>query len=282
MPLSEAGFGEVATAWHSEEILMTVKAYPNPQEDFGEASCTAGVTADGRWLRVNPVPFRQLRDAQKFEKWEWIRAIVRPGGDSRPESHVVQPESVEVIRKVGTGKNGDWVTRNAAITPFMAGSVDELKRDAAAGRRTMGYVRPLEIRSFAIERRSAKELEWSEKQAALLGRQPLFGPSVEPLERIPYRFYYEFVCPDTSCTTVHKMQVLDWEIHQSYRKWYAQYGAAGWEAAVREKYEREFLNERDLAFNLGNIAAHQQSFCICALHYPPKLEVENLQLPIGA
>jgi hypothetical protein len=38
--------------WTAEEILMTVKAYPNPQEDFGEASCMAGMTGDGRWLRV--------------------------------------------------------------------------------------------------------------------------------------------------------------------------------------------------------------------------------------
>ena len=225
---------------------------------------------------------RQLRGDQKFEKWEWIQATVRPGGDSRPESHLVQPESIQPLRKVGTGKNGDWATRNAAIAPFMASSVAELKLDAAAGRRTMGYLKPLEIRSFTIERRSAAELAWSEKQAALLGRQMLFGPSIEPLERIPYRFYYEFVCPDTTCTIVHKMQVLDWEIHQSYRKWSVEYGAAGWEGALREKYEREFLVERDLIFNLGNIAAHQQSFCICALHYPPRLEVENLQLPMGA
>src|SRR5436190_17504101 len=89
------------------------EGYPNPQEDFGEASCTAGMTADGRWLRVNPVPFRQLRGDQKFEKWEWIQATVRPGGDSRPESHLVQPESIQPLRKVGTGKNGDWATRNA-------------------------------------------------------------------------------------------------------------------------------------------------------------------------
>ena len=260
---------------------MTVKAYPNPQEDFGEASCTAGMTADGRWLRVNPVPFRQLRPDQKFEKWTWIRAAVRRGGDARPESHVVQPDSIEIIRKVDTGRTGDWAGRNAAIAPFLTHSVDALKRDAAEGRRTMAYLRPLEIRAFRIERRGKAELAWSVKQAALLGRLGLFGPSLEPLERIPYRFYYQFVCADTACTTEHKMQVLDWEVHQSYRKWRSEYGADGWEAALRNRYEREFLNDRDLVFNLGNIAAHQQSFCICALHYPPKLEVENLQLPMG-
>jgi hypothetical protein len=268
--------------WHTEEILMTVKAYPNPQEDFGEAACTAGMTGDGRWLRVNPVPFRQLRKEQQFEKWTWIRASVRPGGDNRPESHVVQPESIQVVRKVGTGTNGDWATRNASIAPFMVDSVDALKRDADQGRRTMAYLRPLEIRRFIIEPRKANEVAWNEKQAAQLGRQTLFGPSVDPLERIPYRFYYEFVCQDASCTTVHRMQVLDWEIHQSYRKWFVEYGADGWEAALRNRYEHEFLNERDLVFNLGNIAAHQQSFCICAMHYPPRLEVENLQLPMGA
>ncbi len=271
----------VEREWRTEEILMTVKAYPNPQEDFGEAACTAGMTGDGRWLRVNPVPFRHLRPEQKFEKWTWIRARVRRGGDNRAESHEVQPDTIEVVRKVGTGTHGDWVTRNASIAPFMVESVDQLKRDAEAGPRTMAYLRPLEIRRFIIARRTDQEIAWSAKQAGLLARQSLFGPSVEPLERIPYRFYYEFVCPDTACTTVHRMQVLDWEIHQSYRSWLAEYGADGWEAALRNRYEREFLNEKDLSFNLGNIAAHQQSFCICALHYPPRLEVENLQLPMG-
>jgi hypothetical protein len=272
----------VPSDWVSEAILMTVKAYPNPQEDFGEASCMAGMTSDGRWLRVYPVPFRQLRDEQKFEKWTWIRAEVRHGGDGRPESHLVRPDTIEVMRKVGTGRDGDWATRNAAIAPFLVGSVEQLQRAAAAGERTMGYLHPLEIRSFKIERRPAAEIAWNQKQAVLLGRQGLFGPQVDPLERIPFRFYYEFVCPDTACATVHKMQVLDWEIHQSYRRWSVEYGDAGWEAAIRNRYEREFLNERDLSFCLGNIASHQQSFCICAVHYPPKLEVENLQLPMGS
>lgn len=77
-----------------------------------------------------------------------------------------------------------------------------------------------------------------ERQAGRLARAagPLRSP-LEPLERIPYRFYYEFICPDTTCTTAHKMQVLDWELHQSYRKWHAEYGPEGWEAALRNRYE---------------------------------------------
>jgi hypothetical protein len=270
--MSEASWGQpVGPQWTVEEVLMTVKAYPNPQEDFGEASCTAGMTADGRWLRVNPVPFRHLREEQKFEKWTWIRAELRRGGDNRPESHEVRPDTIQVLRKVDTGSDNKWRTRNAAIVPFMTNSVEELQRDAAEGRRTMAYLHPLEIRAFRIEKRKPNEIAWSQKQAALLGRQSWIGSTVEPLERIPFRFYYEFVCPDTKC-----------EIHQSYRRWLRDYGEHGWETAMRQKYEYELPTQRDLSFNLGNIAAHQQSFCICALHYPPKLEVENLELPLSS
>lgn len=53
--------------WRTEEMLMTVKAYRNPHESFGEADRTAGNDRDGRCLRVNPVPFRQLRKDQQFE-----------------------------------------------------------------------------------------------------------------------------------------------------------------------------------------------------------------------
>lgn len=258
---------------------MTVKAYPNPQEDYGEASCTAGITSAGAWVRVNPVPFRHLRDDQKFEKWEWIRAELRKSADARRESHDVRPDSITVLRKVDTGPKRDWAERNRLIAPFFVGTVDELIAAAKARQRTMGYLRPTRVKRLVIEPRPQHERDWSQKQAAKLGRQQLFGRTPAPLRRVPYKFHYEFDCAQNGCRG-HKMQVLDWEIHQSYWSWHAEKGEDGWEDAIRQKYERWMIERRDLVFNLGNTAARQHVFVICALHYPPKAsEVEHLEAP---
>jgi hypothetical protein len=54
------------------EVLITVVTYPQPYTSHGENVCTAGVMKDGRWIRINPVPFR-TEEYNQFEKYHWIR-----------------------------------------------------------------------------------------------------------------------------------------------------------------------------------------------------------------
>ena len=39
---------------------------------------------------------------------------------------------------------------------------------------------------------------------------------------------------------------------------------------VKEKYGVDFFTRHDVRFNLGNIAAHPESFCITGLFYPTR------------
>jgi len=42
-------------------ILITVKTYPTPSSmRQEEVVCTAGLSEDGKWIRIYPVPFRRL------------------------------------------------------------------------------------------------------------------------------------------------------------------------------------------------------------------------------
>lgn len=43
-----------------ERVLITVKTYPTLSKKYGETVCTAGLREDGSWVRIYPVPFRQL------------------------------------------------------------------------------------------------------------------------------------------------------------------------------------------------------------------------------
>ena len=52
-------FGEVSD-WTTEEILITVRATPEPSKGYGETSCVAGVTKSGKPIRLFPIEARTL------------------------------------------------------------------------------------------------------------------------------------------------------------------------------------------------------------------------------
>ena len=61
-------------------ILITVKAYPTPSRTYDDLVCTAGVTENGQWIRIYPVPFRALVVNDYFKKYQWISAPLYVAG----------------------------------------------------------------------------------------------------------------------------------------------------------------------------------------------------------
>jgi len=194
---------------------MVVKAYPNPEDEYGEACCTAGVDDDDNWIRIWPIPFRDLRPDQKFKKWQWITATVRKSNDPRPESHELQPDTIVLGDVVDTKRA--WTKRLAVLAPHYVKSVEELQEMQKNGAQTMGTIRPREVLAFVIEERD--DPNWKAVQAAQLNQQGLFTAPKLALERIPYKFSYRFTCDDDKCKTIHKLQILDWEVAEAYRSW---------------------------------------------------------------
>ncbi len=53
-------------------ICILVKAYPQPSQKYEETVCCAGVTEDGRFLRLYPIPYRRLKKEQQFQRFDWV------------------------------------------------------------------------------------------------------------------------------------------------------------------------------------------------------------------
>jgi len=51
------------------KVLITVKAYPAISKKYNETVCTAGITEEGKWIRIYPIPFRQLEYDNQFRKY---------------------------------------------------------------------------------------------------------------------------------------------------------------------------------------------------------------------
>lgn len=58
-----------------ERVLITVKTYPTLSRKYGETVCTAGVRDDGSWVRIYPVPFRRLDEAEQYRKFDWLEKV---------------------------------------------------------------------------------------------------------------------------------------------------------------------------------------------------------------
>ena len=59
--------------YQTRRVLVTVKAYPEISAKHGETVCVAGIDVDtGYWMRLYPVPFRDLEAYRKFEKYSII------------------------------------------------------------------------------------------------------------------------------------------------------------------------------------------------------------------
>jgi hypothetical protein len=88
------------TAWNTKRLLITVRTYPVPAQKTIEASCTGGVTRDGKWMRLFPVPYRFLDEDKRFAKWQWIDVnVIKAPSDARPESFKLNPDTTRLSAK---------------------------------------------------------------------------------------------------------------------------------------------------------------------------------------
>ena len=179
------------------------------------------------------------------------------------------------------GTDRGWFERNERVKPFRANSLEELfakwKEVGTLESPSLALIRPRLIERFEIKRKL--ELDWDERSKAKLAQESmLYARRIEPLEFIPFEFYYHFKCENGACRG-HRMSVLDWEIKQLYRRCIRDYGK-DWEIKLRFKCEEELI-KKDLQFFVGTQRKRPQTWMIIGLYYPPKpLEMQNSQLSL--
>ncbi|NES71214.1 MAG: hypothetical protein F6K24_41405 [Okeania sp. SIO2D1] len=210
--------------------------------------------------------FRQLDFDRRYPRWSIIRALIEKNDkDYRPESFRIDDSSIEVLRKIKTSNN--WEERKKLLLPLQFKSIKEIKNQD----KSLGIIKPKIIKKYFCQE---TERNWKPKQQAVLDQLDLFEPTVE-LEKIPYKFGYEFIDEDGD---KHRYSISDWEIQELYRKCRdkslssTQIGKEK-EAVekIRQKLEVEFMNKKDLYFIVGNLKNYKNSFMIIGVVYPPMI-----------
>lgn len=270
-----------------ERILILAKTYPSPSAKYVETSCVAGINEDGQLRRLYPVPFRLIEGERQFKKWQWITARVKKSNDdNRLESHRIYVDTIDCDTEPLSTKNNwedrwEWIDRLPAFTNFKDINGDREKTDVS-----IALLRPKRVISLDIT--PARNPDWTEEELAKLAQEQvqakLFDEAeakrqVRELKKIPFDFYYRYICdtPDGEIEDRHK--IVDWEAGQLYWKCRRSHGK-DWEAPFRAMLAGN-LTGKNLMFLMGNQHRFQDQWLIISLIYPPmQRPIQNPQISL--
>lgn len=255
-----------------------MKAYPNLSRKYGEVSCIAGLDLDtGEWIRLYPVPFRSLENAQKFRKYEPIHVSVeRRSADRRPESWKVDADSIRVLEPAISTARG-WEARRSIVEPVIGESMCAIRRAQKEAGVSLGIFRVQEVSDLVIEEveRDPEKSELAEAWAAqgsLLDAGEL-KQQRKALEQIPFRFQYRYSCSDDACQG-HLQSIVDWEIVELYRNVRER---ANWRELMRRKWlDQMYGPDKDTAFIVGNQHQYPDGFLVLGVWWPPRVQQLSL------
>lgn len=220
-----------------DEAIIIVKASPQLGEKHGETVCTAAITRDGRWVRLYPIAFRTLDEAQQFSRWDVVRyQWKKPKDDSRQESRRVEHHTLSIAGKLPEGQ------RFGLIDPMVKESLNA-ERDAG---RSFAFVRP-SIKEFIVEEKPAAEYEDECLKFDLYSKQAdLFLKEILPYKPCPFRFKYRYSIADGERTGTCQ----DWETEATYFLWERQYGRYKTLEMMKSRWGNE-LPAKGLLFAMG-------------------------------
>lgn len=228
---------------------MLVKAAPRVGDTHGETVCCAGIDGEGRWVRLYPVAFRTLEDAQKFSRWDVIEYDWRfPKGDSRTESRRLEHRSLEISGSLPRTERRQFLARHV---------VKSLARELEAGR-SLALLRPNNPR-FVVERKDATAFglekarfqEWHNQEAS-----GLFGhlaKGLVPYEPSPYSFKYRYDTEEGS----REGTCQDWEIEATFLSWRRRYGEIATIKKMQELFGDEYI-DKGFVLAMGTHKAYPQ------------------------
>ena len=273
-----------------ERVYIMVKTYPAISKKYNELVCTAGILENGEWIRLYPIPFRILKEDQKFPKFSWIEVeIERNTEDFRPETYRPNLNSICVDPRPD---KVDWKKRNDVI--FKRTSVyrdlEKLLQDKSEKSISLAIFKPKRILDLVVKKTSREwdlqKLETLREKAAQLD---LFMTPEEVqaefsvVPKVPYEFSYKFEDEKGKIST---LMISDWEIGMLY------FNCLKWtnndepEAVkqVKTKY-LDFFSTRDVYLFLGTTKGYHNisdnPFIIIGVYYPPKaVEQDSPQLSL--
>ncbi len=251
-----------------KRILILVKAYPTPSISYGETVCCAGIDLETfQWIRLYPVRFRDLEYNQRFKKYSIIEAeCAKAHDDLRPESYRIREGSISIVDLIDTKAEG-WDRRKKIVLSLPVKSMCQLIKEEETNNISLAIIKPEEV-SFLIKKRHRSD---SAKRESAYAQKGFFEKQKEPIEIIPYMFYYQFRCPSEPGCVTHSLSILDWEIHQSYRDWRNSYRT---EEELLSKIGDKWMSmadhgKKDVFFYVGNLHRFPKTFTVLGVFCPP-------------
>ena len=211
--------------------MILIKAQPHRSSRYFETVCCAGVGRDRRWRRQYPVPFRILKDDQKFGRWQWIAYdFIAPKDDLRRESQKVISRSLTAKDKMKPRERASF------LAPLVRNSL----READKNRDSLALVRPKNIRLEAINKSAAEIAAETEKHKLLAAQLSLLedDEAVEPITPCRMQFILHWLDQDG---VSHRQECDDWETAAAFNRFDRQYGEALSIQYLREKYEEQYF-----------------------------------------
>jgi hypothetical protein len=245
--------------------------------------CTAGILESGDWIRIYPVPLKflkGLRENGEIEsfKYNWIELNLKKRSDDfRPESHSpIHYDFRDILTLGKVGTKGNWAERKTLCTANVYTNLSKLIADSQIPKNiSLATFKPKEIIGFEIE--NEENRDWKDEWKDLRKQGDLFSleKNMEILiPKLPYKFFYKFV-DDSGKQS--KLMIEDWEIGALY--WNCLKSSEGDENKaldkVRNKYGKEFLQEKDILLFLGttkewHMRRAKNPFVIVGVFYPKK------------
>ncbi len=250
-------------------VLVTVKAYPNPSSKYTETVCVAGIDLDkSQWIRLYPIPFRDLDDEKKFKKYSIIKVNTTKSSDTRPESYKADADSIEVDKLIDT--KDKWEKRKAIVLPTQSKSFCEILKNQTEKDKSLGVFKPTNIDFYWTKRKKERD---ENKVENIYAQLSFFNKSKNAIEQIPYDFRYTFTCANETSCTGHDLMIVDWELGQAYRSWRWKYKD---EDVLLQKIKQRWLTNmcaphNDVYFFVGNTNRFRDTFLVLGTFYPPKL-----------
>lgn len=247
-------------------LLVTVKAYPSISTKYNELVCCAGITDAKKWVRLYPVPYRDLPGHKHFEKYDILEvdAFKREAyKDDRPESWQPDLDTMRIVGHVDV-RHGNWDARMEWIRPTLFQGFAHLQDLQTKQNVSLGAFRPAKILGIDV---SPDDENWSPAQMNVINQGDLFSKK-EPLEKVPYRFRLGFL---DERDKEHHLSVIDWEFYQLWRKERDRFGSEEKAAEqVKKKLETISAPDNDLILFVGNLAApaKRKSFMILGCCFP--------------
>jgi hypothetical protein len=211
--------------------MIPIKAQPHRSSQYFETVCCAGVGRDRKWRRQYPVPFRILKDSQKFGRWQWISyKFVKPNEDKRRESQKVISQSLAAKGIMKQGERADF------LAPLIKSSTSE----ADQARDSLALIRPRQIVLSAHDK-PKEDLEYETREHQKLADQgSLFDEDqeVEPFKPCRKRFVLNWVDQDSKS---HSHVCDDWETVTAFERFDRMYGEERALRELRQKYEQQYF-----------------------------------------